>query len=59
MAQVISIRDRMARSTRPGAARDSIAQDAQILLFTGIRYERFSQIPERVELNDKGEPVKH
>ncbi len=56
MAQVISISERMPRTPRrvdPGVT------DAQILLFTGIRYERFGQIPERVEFDERGEPVRH
>ncbi|HZG27656.1 hypothetical protein SAMN05421890_4804 [Ensifer adhaerens] len=56
MAQVISIRERLPRNPRRA---DPAATDAQILLFTGVRYERFGQIPERVELDDRGEPVKH
>lgn len=56
MAQVISISERMPRTPRRV---DPVAKDAQILLFTGIRYERFGQIPERVELDERGEPVRH
>jgi hypothetical protein len=56
MAQVISISERIARTSRRN---ETGVTDAQILLFTGIRYERFGATPNRVELNDKGEPVKH
>lgn len=56
MAQVISISERIARTPRRN---ESGATDAQILLFTGVRYERFGEVPQRVELNDRGEPVKH
>lgn len=56
MAQVISIKDRIARTPRRGEADIG---DAKILLFTGIRYERFGGLPARVEFDEKGEPIKH
>ena len=56
MAQVISISERMPRTPRRA---DPGMQDAQILLFTGIRYERLGQIPQRLELDERGEPVRH
>lgn len=56
MAQVISISERLARTPRRNEA---LVRDAQILFFTGIRYERFAAAPDRVELDEKGEPVKH
>lgn len=60
MAQVISISERMPRHPRTVTpSSNTAAKDAQILFFTGIRYERVGSIPERVELNERGEPVKH
>lgn len=56
MAQVISIKDRLARTPRRS---DVEIGDAKILLFTGTRYERFGTLPARVELDEKGEPIKH
>lgn len=56
MAEIISMEER--RGRRPAAAKEHVPREADILFFTGVRYERFDDSSLNNPVAEKRAPAK-